>query len=69
MEVMQQQKSTQARTTPNQRAMDYLQSQVNLYLSDKNSFMHGHIIGAAQALYMAGLVTADQCRLIEDQTW
>lgn len=55
--------------TPSARAMAYLQSQVNLYLTDKNSFMHGHVVGAAQALCMAGVITPDQCREIEDQTW
>lgn len=53
----------------NARAMAYLQNQVDLYMTDKNSFMHGHVVGAAQALTMAGLITADQCMKIEDQTW
>lgn len=71
MEAIQQQQSTQARTTPtqNQRAMKYLQGQVDLYLSDKSSFFHGQIVGGAQALCMAGVITAEQWRQIEDQTW
>jgi hypothetical protein len=66
MEITQ---KTPAVQTPNARAMAYLQSQVDLYLTDKNSFFHGHVVGAAQALCMAGIITADQCREIEDRTW
>lgn len=55
--------------TPNDHAMVYLQNQVDLYLSDKNSFLHGHVIGAAQAMCAAGIITAEQWRQIEDQTW
>ncbi len=66
MEITQ---KTPAVQTPNARAMDYLQSQVNLYLSNKNSFFHGQILGGAQAFCMAGIITADQSRQIEDQTW
>lgn len=65
------QKTAQPQTTPNERAMAYLQNLADLYLTDKSksSFLHGLVIGAAQAMMIAGLITADQCRKIEDQTW
>lgn len=57
--------------TPNARAMAYLQNLADLYLADKSksSFLHGLAIGAAQAMMVAGVITADQSRQIEDQTW
>lgn len=57
--------------TPNERAMAYLQNLADLYLADKSksSFLHGLAIGAAQAMMIAGVITADQSRQIEDQTW